>query len=497
MNMKISRGGLIMERHIGLWDREYGNKTTVAELIIDGNHIEFYNRDVQGINGCAYIGGDGTCRYKVFTNGAARYGKYRTLDNAASYRTFYVLKQNCDFQKGLKIEGIKEASFIIPELVDWLDICTIDWGATEQKEMIAIETKLPNIILKAENPKIEIYFEAGNSLYNPDIDDRIAFEIRNQPRVRIVYKEPSNVEKLHSDIRAIMQFFGLMIGHITDALDIRLDIQNQDLKSWLYINEDFSYNLRTMPTIDRPRTKLKTVEENINRYFESWYYFYYDDKFELIRRMYFEGNKRKDIYAQDILVQYVRILEGYHLRITNEEEIASTLDKDIKDMIFTDDGKKLFVPIFEKAGWTFNSKHAKKVASWIASGFILKTTLSQRLKDLDSQHFDIIAKNADDIARLEIIPMPIEQKIPKDFNYFQRIVDTRNYYSHYKADDKNVLNFTQMCNTINILKALIIMILYTHMGMTNDEARKIIIWDEELSFQTMCLRKEGELPNKE
>ena len=29
---------------------------------------------------------------------------------------------------------------------------------------------------------------------------------------------------------------------------------------------------------------------------------YYDDKFELIRRMYFEGNKRKDIYAQDILV---------------------------------------------------------------------------------------------------------------------------------------------------------------------------------------------------
>ena len=230
----------------------------------------------------------------------------------------------------------------------------------------------------------------------------------------------------------------------------------------------------------------------------------YEDRYMLILTFsgMEEGSLRRlsnltDEYAQDILVQYVRILEGYHLRITNEEEIASTLDKDIKDMIFTDDGKKLFVPIFEKAGWTFNSKHAKKVASWIASGFILKTTLSQRLKDLDSQHFDIIAKNADDIARLEIIPMPIEQKIPKDFNYFQRIVDTRNYYSHYKADDKNVLNFTQMCNTINVLKALIIMILYTHMGMTNDEARKIIIWDEELSFQTMCLRKEGELPNKE
>ena len=59
------------------------------------------------------------------------------------------------------------------------------------------------------------------------------------------------------------------------------------------------------------------------------------------------------------------------MRITNDEEVARTLDKDIKDMIFTDDGKRLFTPIFEKTGWSFNSKHAKKVASWIASGFVL------------------------------------------------------------------------------------------------------------------------------
>lgn len=33
--------------------------------------------------------------------------------------------------------------------------------------------------------------------------------------------------------------------------------------------------------------------------------------------MYFLGNTKKDIYAEDLLVLYVRILEGYHLRITN------------------------------------------------------------------------------------------------------------------------------------------------------------------------------------
>ena len=35
------------------------------------------------------------------------------------------------------------------------------------------------------------------------------------------------------------------------------------------------------------------------------------------------------------------------------------------------------------------------------------------------------------------------------------------------------------------------------MGMSSDDARKIIIWDNELHFQTMCLRKDGERPNQE
>lgn len=114
------------------------------------------------------------------------------------------------------------------------------------------------------------------------------------------------------------------------------------------------------------------------------------------------------------------------------------------------------------------------------------------MKLLDEKYFNIITKNADEIAGIKVIPILMDAKILKDFNFFQRIADTRNYYSHYKADNKNVLNFTQICNTINVLKTLIIMILYTHMGMTSDEAREIVIWDDELHFQTMCLRNDGE-----
>ncbi|MDD3222698.1 MAG: hypothetical protein PHG07_10010 [Lachnospiraceae bacterium] len=418
-----------MERHIGLWRNENDNTPEVAELIIDGNHIEFYRRNTDVVFPCAYVGSDDDHKYKIFTNGGAEYGRYKTLNNVASCITFFVLQQNCEYKEGLSIEGIVEASIVIPELIDWLDLKTVDWGATEEKEMIAIENKLPNILLKGGTPKIEIYFETKPSVFNSDIDDRTTVSIDNQPRIKISYGEPVDVYVLRNDIRCIMQFFALMIGHVSDVLDIRLTIQEQDLKSWLYINEDFSYNLRTIGIMERPRTKLKNVQEKLDSLFANWYEFYYDDKFELVRRMYFEGNGRKDIYAQDILVQYVRILEGYHLRITDDEKVASNLDKDIKDMIFTDEGKALFKPIFDKVEWNYNSKHAKLVATWIASGFLLKTTL------------------------------------------------------------------TQMCNTINVLKALLIMIFYTHMGMTNDEARKIIIWDTELNFQTMFLREDNERPD--
>lgn len=76
------------------------------------------------------------------------------------------------------------------------------------------------------------------------------------------------------DIKGLMQFWGLMIGHITDAFDIRLTREGHESKSWLYLNADFSYNLRTSPSIDKSRTKLSIIGDKIQGYFENWYEFY-------------------------------------------------------------------------------------------------------------------------------------------------------------------------------------------------------------------------------
>ena len=115
-----------MERHIGIWNEEKEDeKYEAGELIIDGNRIEFYSRFPVGMFPTTYIGDDGNMSYKVFVNGAAKASNRKTLDYSYSHRVFFVLMQNYQFSKGVEINGIKEVSFEIPELIRWFGIKTV------------------------------------------------------------------------------------------------------------------------------------------------------------------------------------------------------------------------------------------------------------------------------------------------------------------------------------------------------------------------------------
>ncbi len=494
-----------MERYIGTWCVEGENSPEVAELIIDGNNIEFYRRDYGEISPCAFIGSDGEHNYKVFTNGYCSPGINKTLNLSTSYRTFFVLQQNGIFPEGIEINGIKDFSFIIPELIDWIGLKTIDFGVTDNQEIVATEYNLPSLVLKESNPYIEICFESESFTKYLNIDTRTTFVLKNQPRVYVKYDTPVDVYRIQKDIECLMEFWGLMIGGVSNVEDIRLSIENQQYKNWLYFNRDFSYNLFNQDITNKVRTTFKKIDNKITMYFTNWYDFCCDDKFEFIRRMYFSVNKRKSIFAEDILVQYVRILEGYHLRISRDEELTDELrnalkqvEKDIKQLIFTDDGKAIFTGALEKVvpEWKFNSSHALDISKWIASGYLGKIGLEQRIKMLDERFFCVLSKNAKDIcglAKENPINSEITEKEATDL-FIKQIVATRNYFSHYKPDKRNVLEFRQMNNTIKVLKALLIMIMFSNMGMEKEVIRKIIIWDSELNFQTLCLRNDGETP---
>jgi len=478
-----------MERHVGTWFKEKEpEKKEVAELLIDGNSIEFYSRFHGEVFPTTFIGSYGQYRYKVFVNGSTKPSSNRLLDYTSSHRVFYVLMQNFDFSKGIDISGIVEFSFSIPELIDWLGIKTVFYGS-----------------IHSENPYVELYFESKS--FNKSIrgDDRTEIIIRNEPRIKVQYMQEQDIQCVMDDIECIMQFFGLLIGTVSVAQDIRLTIKDQDLKSWLYFNRDFSYNTTIRDVLNRPRTYYYVVAEHLQRYYSNWRKFYFDDSYSLLRRIFFSVNGKKDIFAENIFVEYMRILDGYHTRISGDEELQGKIKaalkastKEIKKLIFTDEGRPLFEDTIQSVlpEWKYTSKHMVDIAGSIAAGFLAKTSLSHRLQELDDQLLQIIRKNAVHIETLRRDDSIIGAKQDEELIqlYFKELGDTRNYYSHYKLDKTGVLESMQMSDSINVLKATIISIFMSHMDIETDLIRKILEFDSELHFQTMCLREKDDRP---
>jgi len=136
------------------------------------------------------------------------------------------------------------------------------------------------------------------------------------------------------------------------------------------------------------------------------------------------------------------------------------------------------------------------IAGSIAAGFLAKTSLSHRLQELDDQLLQIIRKNAVHIEKLRRDDSIIGAKQDEELIqlYFKELGDTRDYYSHYKLDKTGVLESMQMSDSINVLKATIISIFMSHMDIETDLIRKILEFDSELHFQTMCLREKDDRP---
>ena len=493
-----------MERHIGIWNKENdSNKSEVGELLIDGNHLEFYSRFHGLVFPETFIGEDGQYRYKVFVDGYSKPGQNRIIDYTSSHRVFYVLMQNFDFSKGTDISGVEEFSFAIRELTEWLGIQTVFYCYTDQDEPAAGEAHLDPIVIHETDPRIELYFESKTYDSISSFKDDIEIKVKKEPRIRITYNQPADIQRIQNDIECIMQFFGLLIGKVSTADNIRLSIEGQKLKSWLYINHDYSYNLMNQDVMDRTRTYNYMLGDKLIQYFSNWREFCFNDQFALLRRIYFSVNDRKEIFAEEIFVEYMRILDGYHTRISGDAETEEELNKALKaasKVIKTQIFKKDNHPIFEEAfqsvlpDWKYNSSNKDDISGWIAAGYLGRKSLSHRLKELDNLHFEIIRNNAVDIERLarntEKCEDMTEDQIIELF--YRKLGDTRNYYSHYKNDKTGVLDFSQMNDSIRVLKATIICIFLFHMGIEKDLIRRIIGFDCELHLQTQFLIKPDE-----
>ena len=252
-----------------------------------------------------------------------------------------------------------------------------------------------------------------------------------------------------------------------------------------YLNSDLSYNThQPLRAYDRPHTTSKLLSERIESYYSNWRIFFFDSKYSLIIRLYFIANSKKPFFLEDIFTYYVRILEGYSLRVSEDEAIAESIknaikekSKEIKHVLLLPDVSDAIKKILDNA--VPNRKlDIKKIAEWISVGFVGRKSLSSRLSELDEQYFRIISNNASDVGNRE-----------ENFEYFKKIAASRNFYSHLKNDRTDTLNSQQLHKTVFILKSLIITIFFDRMGISREIIYEIMTNDQELSPRTIRMQK--------
>lgn len=469
----------------------------VGEIVIDGNSVEFYVRCSINPFAQAYFGDDGHYCYTVFVNGSEYRGMNRTLDNSSCYRVLCVLKSAQIYNDPIEIENVTECSFVIPELIQWINMKTVKYEQVSMTKAIGVEEVIGDIVLCDVDNETRIVFASKTCKNAIESWSATSITVEKVPEIHIKYHNPVSLEQVRSDIQMNMEFWGLIIGRVSTVEDIHIRTCSDNLEKGnncilMYINADYSYNLRAIDLFHRIDTNYQLLDESISFLYKGWSRFFQDEKYSYIRNNYFMVNRKAQPSLEDIFVTYVKFLEGYELRVSGDdkkkesiEDRIRSIEKDIKNSIHESEIKTKIENAISSVvpGWKLNSSHSTEIAKWIANGFIGKVSLETRLRRLDDKHLNIIALNK---AIIE------NSKTCSADDYYFMIVSTRNYYSHFKEDDTGVLSMRQMNDTVNVLKGIILLILYENMGMEIDQARKILIRNSELGFETQCLLNEEE-----
>ena len=451
----------------------------IGKLSIKGNAITFHIDGYGDVFARNFVGYDnnGMHYFKVYT-----YGRSNADKTGYFYRVSKVFLYNGDYTEftGDFITGIKSFSFEIPGLSNWLDIKSVDFGFLEDRSLIIHEVPTPTIVLKRTDPYIYIEYEVKDVL---EIYDNNQRAIKKIPRIYVVFPDSVDDRKVVDTITIITRFFSLLVGRMSIAEDIRLDLEGKDMKMWLFLNMDFSVHDSWNAYWMRSRYKFEEVNEFLLQWFEKWYSFSCNEPYEILQEAYFHICGKKTFYIEDMFLTYCRFIEGYDLRKSHDEEISQELERDILFALSEDNFIKTISPYFIKASSRYRPKNA---AQWISAGFLGRIGLDSRIKRLDEEHFSFIEVNRERICK-GIGANKIYGKISK----------TRNYYAHYKADKTGILELGEMYNALPHMEMLILSVLMSEMGIDTETRRNAFVYDEAFWMYATHLRPAAENSNKE
>lgn len=384
-----------------------------------------------------------------------------------------------DEMPGDEINNIEWASFSIRGFSKWygksgLEVTCID------NQYFKVKQKKEDIfyVYKGKDFDVIIFFNAN---YPPITMDGAGntITLENSPHIGILYHSPVTDIELLAHIRIIYRFFALLIGSLGYIDDIWFRRQGISMPYLYLINEDITYNINSRFGFGYEyRTKFNDIKDKLQELFNNWLSFSSDEIFNFLLHNYFNLYKDKSFIFEDYFLTCCKFIEGYSIRKNGDvdKELIKRLEKEIRPLFQNDKtGKEptQVKKVLQKISDQMNVKYeAKNISNAVAYALINTKTLESRFKDIELEFFSIISNNQESILGSDYSGKSLNE----------RIVKTRNFYSHFKSDKSDILSIQQMYRCNDILLALITCILLNEIGFSIDEIKEILKHDADFFF---------------
>lgn len=288
---------------------------------------------------------------------------------------------------------------------------------------INMNYKMPDVI-KVESPNFNIEFTYK---VNSSGDNYSKFEINQTELVKFTFKENVHYEEAINTVNSFSDFLTLCIGKPVSCNDfIAKDIHGKDITLLFNSHKGNSEKVKSHEII----IKFSYIEDSFETCIQKW-----DEKKELLEPIihYFVDAHEKGFYVPTSFLKIVQAVEAFSRRMRNNK-------------IWSDEE---FEAIKERLTSQIQNVEDKNLIAGILSN---EPRLRQRLNEILTEVNDIFNISA-----------------KKRKSYIHKIVNTRNYFTHFDESLKSqIFDAIPMYYITKYLKLVLRVLLLRELGINNE-----------------------------
>ncbi|MGG0644739.1 HEPN domain-containing protein [Sporosarcina gallistercoris] len=316
----------------------------------------------------------------------------------------------------------------------------IDTSTTTKDSLISsveinMNYKMPDVIkIDNSNFNIEFTFKVDSSG-----DQYSKFEINQTELVRFLFKENVHYKEAINTVSNFSDFLTLCIGEPIACKEFfAKDIHGNDITLLFNSNKVNSNKIKEHEII----IKFSYIEDSFETCIQTW-----NTKKELLEPIihYFVDAHEKGFYVPTSFLKVVQAVEAFSRRMRNnkiwsDEEFEATKER-LTLQIQDDEDKKLIAGILSN-----------------------EPRLRQRLKEIFSEVNDIFGISSD-----------------KRKSFINKIVNTRNYYTHFDERLKDqIFDAIPMYYITKYMKLVLRVLILRELGIDNDLIKQRMSGNQEL-----------------